>query len=46
MKQERAKKIEEMKKHIEMKKRFEQNEKIESLKDENNNVKIMKEKID
>ena len=46
MQQERAKKIEEMKKHIEMKKRIEQNEKIESLKDENNNVKIMKEKID
>lgn len=46
MQQERAKKIEEIKKTMEMKKRIEQNEKIESLKDENNNVKIMKEKID
>lgn len=52
MQQERAKKIEEIKQAMEMKKQKEQNEqneqneKIESSKDENNNVKIIKEKID
>lgn len=51
MQQEKAKKIEEIKKHIEMKKRIEQSEKMEQnetldlLKDDNN-VKIIKEKID
>lgn len=44
MQQERAKRLEETKKAMEMKKQIEQ---IESSKDENeNNVKIMKEKID
>jgi hypothetical protein len=47
MQQERAKKIEEIKKTMEMKKQNEQIEQIESSKNENeNNVKIMKEKID
>jgi hypothetical protein len=44
MQQERAKRLEEIKKAMEMKKQIQQ---IESSKDENeNNVKIMKEKID
>jgi hypothetical protein len=50
MQQERAKRVEEIKKAMEMKKQLEQLEQIEQIessKDENeNNVKIMKEKID